>query len=324
MKRLLLLNEEQFPKDYDSIDVIPPREIGKKEYVERRILLALNQHNPKLNVTGIEYLPIETQFSNYKKGKRNGVLIEEFYINPELASVYKANGNFVTTIGDKCICRRIIMYIFISPAVENTRTAFISQTIFPSLLDYVAEYLTSPSYTIANHNFCFINILNKKITSSMISRHLASLCAAGMEYVEVFERKSIEVDSIPIDLLSFLQLYDPSFSTNYNTSTEIYENDNYRVNFCDRTFYWKASEMAKTKIIKDDRNPNMVQFQGSSEKFYWIETLPIALFAYNQGFVVDYSEYIDFINEYKSRFPETSGKFFRCKILLKYMKKYFV
>ena len=48
---------------------------------------------------------------------------------------------------------------------EDTRNAFVSQTVFPTLLDYAADHLQSPSYSIANHKFCFINILNKKLTS---------------------------------------------------------------------------------------------------------------------------------------------------------------
>ena len=80
--------------------------------------------------------------------------------------------------------------------------------MFPTLLEYAEEYMQSPSYTIANHKFCFINILDKTITANMILRHLASLCAAGMDYIEVFGNDSIDVKQIPKDLKAFLRIYE--------------------------------------------------------------------------------------------------------------------
>lgn len=322
MERILILNDNQFPNGFNSVIVTPPAGMTKVSYTENRILAAINQHNPKLNVAKIEYMAIETQFLHYKRGISNGVLIEEFDIDPALTATYTANDCYVYTVGGICKCRRIMMYIFVSGADEGTRTAFISQTVFPTLLDYANEYMDSPSYSIANHKFCFINILNKKITSTMILRHLASLCAVGMDYVEVFENGSLNVEQIPKDLKMFLTEFSSDYTKNYNVVTDTYEDDNYRVEFINKLFVWKAAPMAASKIIP--KTATTVDFHGSSEKFYWIETLPMAIIAYNQGYKVDYSDYSNFITTYRPRFPNTSKKFERCEVLLRYIEKYFV
>ena len=322
MERILLLNNGQYPNSFNSVIVTPPAGMTKIAYTEKRMLAAINQYNPKLDVNKIEYLDIETQFANYKKGGSNGVLIEEFDIDPALANVCRKNGCYVYSSGTRCLCRRIMMYIFISGADENTRTAFISQTVFPTLLDYAKEYIQSPSYTIANHKFCFINILNKTLTANMILRHLASLCAAGMDYIEVFVNGSIDVNQIPKDVKKFLRIYASDFENKYNAKEDVYEDDNYKIEFSMKKFVWKASPMAETKIVP--KTATTVDFKGSSEKFYWIETLPMALFSYNQGYKVDYSDYSNFITTYRPQFSNTSKKFARCEVLLEYIEKYFI
>lgn len=322
MERILLLNDKQFPRGFDSVLVTPPAGMTKRSYTEERMLAALNQYNPKLHITRIEYLKIENQFPKYKKGKSNGVLIEEFEIHPARVSVYQANDCYVYQAGTRWICRRICMYVFISGADENTRTAFISQTVFPTLLDYAEEYLQSPSYSIANHKFCFINILGKKITATMILRHLAALCAAGMDYVEIFGKGSMDTRQIPRDLKAFLMVYASEFDSKYDGAADVFEDDNYRIEFSRKRFVWKAAPMAATKLVY--RTASMVDFHGSSEKFYWIETLPMAIQAYHQGYRVDYSEYAQFIRDYRPRFPKSSDKFARCEVLLAYIEKYFV
>lgn len=322
MERILLLNDSQFPNGFNSISVTPPPGVSKVAYTENRMLAAINQYNPKLGVTRIEYLAIEKQFSNYKKGASNGVLVEEFDINPALASTYRVNGCYVYLMGTRCICRRIMMYVFVSGADENTRTAFISQTVFPTLLDYAEEYMQSPSYTIANHKFCFINILNKTITANMILRHLASLCAAGMDYIEVFGNGSIDVNQIPKDVKAFLRVYASDYTAKYNETLDVYEDDNYRIEFKNKLFVWKAAPMAATKLVA--KTATTVDFNGSSEKFYWIETLPMAIFAYKQGYKVDYSDYLNFVTTYRPQFLTTSKKFARCEVLLEYIEKYFI
>ncbi len=155
----------------------------------------------------------------------------------------------------------------------------------------------------------------------MILRHLASLCASGMEYVEVFDNVSVNPASIPHDIKSFLYEYASDYSSKYNVETNIYEDDYYRVEFANKLFVWKAASMIAKLVSK---TKTTVDFNGSAEKFYWIETLPMALFAYNQGYKIDYTEYSNFVATYAVKFSPTSDKFARCRTLLSYIEKYFV
>lgn len=320
MKRILLLNDKQFPGLYASMNVTPPAGVTKAAYMEERILAAINAYYRNLNVTGIEYLAIESQFSHFKAGKSNGAIVEEFDIDPSLEKVYKDNGCHVDTTGNVCRCRRLMLYVFVSETVEKVRNAFVSQTVFPELLDYAEDYLDSPSYTIANHKFCFISILNKTITSPMILRHLASLCAAGMDFVEAFGNGSIIPSEIPKDLKRFLQLYSSGFPGKYDAAANTYEDEHYRIDFHAKVFTWKTAAMIARLVSKPT---GTVDFNGSNEKFYWIETMPMALFAYNQGYKVDYAEFAAFIAKYRPLFSKASDKFARCEVLLQYAQKYF-
>lgn len=325
MERIILLNDRQFPDAFLLAGVVPPAGVMKIPYVEQKIIQAVNTYNPKLQVQKIEYAAIEAQFPYYKKGKANGVLIEEFEIHPARSSVYRRNGCYVYTRGTKCMCRQILLYLFVSDAGEDTRNAFVSQTVFPTLLDYAADHLQSPSYSIANHKFCFINILNKKLTSKMILRHLAGLCAAGMEYVEVFGKDSVVPGDIPRGMKEFLARYASDYAAKYHAKTDVYEGEHYSVDFAKKTFVWKTASLLGDIIPKRSaKKSSAVDFNGSAEKFYWIEILPMAILAYKQGYKVDYSEYGKFVAAYRTRFSPKSEKFARCEVLLKYMEKFIV
>lgn len=320
MERILLLNDKRFPAGLINVNVNPPVGIEKTTYVENSIICAINNYNPKLDVKKIEYLAIKMQFPFYKESKSNGAIIEEFEIPAAEQSRYIRNDCYVYSTGAKWFCRRVMLYVFVSGVDEDTRSAFISQTVFPTLLEYANEFMKSPSYTLSNHKFCFINVLNKTLTSSMILRHLAGLCAAGMDYIEVFPNGSLNPMTIPFDLKKFLEEYSSDFKGNYNTLTQCYEDDYYHVDLIQKRLTWKTESMiSKLKI-----NAQTVDFNGSAEKFYWIEILPLSIFAYNQGYKVDYSQYENFVMTYKSRFSPISDKFKRCEVLLEYAKKYFI
>lgn len=320
MKRIILLDGRRYPSTFSSVDVTPPKGISKINYLETEIINSFNKYNPKLRVSNIEYLRIRDQFPSFIESRSNGLLVEEFEIKAVNRTKYTRNGCYVTVDGNRHICRRILMYLFISPTVEGTRTAFVSQTVFPTLLDYARDFIQSPSYSFANHKFCFINILNKRLNANMILRHIASLCVTEMDYVEVFNNNSLNISTIPKDLKSFLTNYS-SFSTHYNQQSDVYENDSYKIDFKNKIFRWKTDKMIGD-LITDPSN-QLVKFNGSNEKFYWIEVLPMAIFAYNQGYNIDYSNYENFIINYRGRFSNRSDKFERCEVLLSYIKKYF-
>ena len=68
------------------------------------------------------------------------------------------------------------------------------------------DNIISPSYTIADHKFLFINLLNKEITANMILRHIAGMYLIGIDYIETFV-DSLDTSNIPKDLLEFLKTF---------------------------------------------------------------------------------------------------------------------
>lgn len=317
MERKLILNDLGFPAAFNNINVTPPVGTTKQNYVEQRIIDSINQYNPKLKISEIIYDNIKTQFQYVKTSKSTGTIVEDLEIDDALERIYESRGYYIFRSGSQLYARRIILYVFLSPADEAGRNGFVSQTIFPTILDYAGDNLESPSYTVAGHKFLFINILNKQLTANMILRHIAGMSIIGIDYVETFIN-SIDVKDLPKDLLEFLKLLDTDFYSNYNATTSVYENDNYRIEFTNRKFIVKTDKLIENTKTVGGRS----SFKGSSEKFYWIEMYPMAIFAYDLGYRVDYSAYRDYCNIYRTRFSAVSDKFQRCEILLKYLEKY--
>ncbi|MCR4944124.1 MAG: hypothetical protein K5986_06650 [Clostridium sp.] len=320
MKRFIILNKKKFPEAFNSISNLSTSEEDKIRFVEDEIIKSINEYNKKLMIDEIQYADINENFPKFKAGKFNGAVVEEFKVHNSTDISNIIGDRYYINIGLEIYCRRIIMYIFISPTSDSTRNALISQTVFPTLLDYAEEYIDSPSYNIANHKFCFLNVINKKITSQMILRHMASLYIAGIDYIEVFPNHTLETKEVPRNIKEFLKVYAPDYSEYYNEENDIYNGLNYYVDFNNKIFKWKTHDF----IHKLKESANGVDFNGSAEKFYWIEMLPISIFAYRCGYKIDYSEYSKFISTYKSKFSKKSDKFKRCETLLSYIDKYFI
>ena len=318
-KGIILLNRNSFPHEFREVNVEPTNQQTKEEYVENMLIDAINTYNPKLGVDRVEYLNISDQFKYCMSQKSNGLLVEEFNIVEAEREMYDNKGCYTIMVDNRCVCRRILMYLFISNSTEKSRNSFVSQTVFPSLLDYAELFLNSPSYSIANHEFCFINVVNSKMSSKMILRHLVSLYRAGIGYVEVFKKNTLDVSDIPVELKEIIRKYWEDFDTGYSRVTNLYSNNHVEIDFANKIFRWRVDSL-KSKIVCDPS----YSFKGSSEKFYWIEVLPISLYAYKMGFKIDYTEYENFIHEYRERFLRSSDKFRRCEVLLRYIKKFFI
>lgn len=321
MSGIILLNSSNYPKAFENIKIKNLKNQTICQHVENRLVDAVNNYNHKLNVSRVEYADISAQFLSYKFANSNGVIVDEFEVNEANIETYKKNGCYIYKKYNKFICRKILMYIFVSNNSENSRTSFVSQTIFPTLIDYTNDYLESPSYDFANHKFCYINILNNKMTAKMILRHMASLYLVGFDYIEIFDNDILNIEDIPKDIKNFLKEYSTDFYFYYDIDACIYEDEYYKVDFVNMELVLKVEDMiASLKSIGNNR----VDFHGSKEKFYWMEIIPISLIAYRQGYKIDYTDYEKFILNYENKFSPKSKKFERCKTLMKYFKKIFI
>ena len=127
---------------------------------------------------------------------------------------------------------------------------------------------------------------------------------AGIEIINIFDNV-IPTMVLSKSLREFSQKY-------YKGSLEdIYQ---YRPDI--NEYALKLDKLEDGVIFKN----NKYEFNGSSEKFYWIGALCITKFAFNLGIKIDVSVVNDFRNKYANEI-DNSKKFIRTNILFKYLEK---
>jgi len=310
MERILLLHNSGFPEKFNSIELEPPDNLTKLNYVERSVLESINAYNPKLNVSGIEYIDLNSQFPQLHVGVFTGIIVEETEIYQEHANALMSEGCFVWSDDNNWFCKKIVGYVFLSDYAARSRNIFISQSIFPELIDYMGDFLSSPSYTIANHPIYFINIVNQVITAQSILIQIAGLVAAGIQYIEVFSN-SFNPNRIKTNIEDYVKTYEQS----YIQGQTFFSNEDYTIDFS-----LKVLKLKTNKLV-DSSSPNRFQVLGSNEKFYWMAILPLIILACKNNYVIDYSDLENLINFNMPDFSERNLKFQRFKIFLKYIKK---
>lgn len=199
--------------------------------------------------------------------------------------------------------KNVLAYVFLSQLDYSSRNTFVAQSIFPDLIDKMRLYLKSPSFTMLNHPIFFINMVNGNTVANSIRRDIALLVASGFHYVELFEHKAIDIHKIPNNADEFVNEYFKKLSLEIKF---------FQLKDLDKKL---KILFPKGKLLKGNN------FNGSSEKFFWTEILPISIIAIKSGFQIDIEEYENFINTYESIFSPSNDKMKRCKILLEFIKK---
>jgi hypothetical protein len=314
MERILLLEGTGFPEKFRKVEVIPPIGLSKQDYLEQQVLESINRYNPKLNLTKVEYANLNTQFPQVQASKFTGLIVEDIEILDTQQARFSKLGYFIWNNSNQYFARRIVMYVFLTNPKEESRNILVAQSIFPALIDYMSDFIASPSYTLANHPIYFINIINKRITAASVLKPLAGIIAAKINYIEVFPT-TIDLKTVPTDVESFVRKYEIDCK-GYSTT---FVSDYYEVDFSSKRLKLKTTNLVTGDYL-ERKGPNL-QFKGSSEKFYWMGVLPIFLIACQDGYDIDYSEIEDFYNSNVGNFSASNEKFQRFSVLLKFMKK---
>lgn len=323
----LILNEKGFPAKFTFVDMpVTSNEtdpIAKEKelirLVEKNVISKINEYNPKLHLDEIIYDDLSMYIGANYKSQYSGIIVDEVYINDELEDLYIANDYLILDNGYDKFARRVIQYVFITSGNIEARNSFVSQTIFPDIIEHMKEDIKSPSYTIAKHRFMFINLPYKEITANMLLRHLANLVLIDIDYVDIFE-SSTSQEEIPKDLKLYLKKFEPNFMSFYDPKTDTLKSGYFEIDFKNKKLAVSKQYIESSLVAKNGNT--QFDFNGSSEKFYWIEMFPITIFAYNLGYEIDITQYEDFCNTYKNKFSPSSSKFVRCEVLLNYLKKY--
>jgi len=318
--RILLLNYSDFPQKFEDIE-INPLGCNKTNYIEQKIIKAINDSNPKIDLHSIEYTDINATFNlqNNFNGKYSGLIVEE---STSLTAVKRsplANDTITFNRNNQFVTWKIYAYVFLSPAQEKARNILVSQAIFPELFRYMEKYLSSPSYTIANHPIYFLNIINKHITADMLIKHFTGLRFMGIEYIGVFDNFAEDLPK-PTNLESYLRRFYAKSILCVDHDT-VCETDYFTVNLTHHTFSINTEKFAVGEWLSLT-NDGYLAFYGSAEKFYLIEMLPPAIQAIKEGYRVDISELEKFLENTGSRtFKDENSKFSNFKIVRDYLIK---
>lgn len=312
LERTLLLQNTGFPEKFNNVEIVPIGGLTKEAYVKQCVLNAINSCNPKLNITEVKYINLTDQFPQVNKSFHTGLIVEDIEINQVDKARYNNNGNYVWDKHGKCFARKIVSYVFFSQPTEKSRD-ILPQSIFPPIIDYMSDFIASPSYTIANHPIYYINIMNKRITAESLIRELAGFVALGFYYIEVFTN-SLNVKDVPTGVEEFIKKYggcDESWTS--------FRSNHYEIDFNLKKLKFKTNKFILGDYLVRNVSGNL-DFQGSSEKFFWMDVLTIFSLALRDGYDVDYSEIELFYTSHVGRFGR-SKKMKRFENLINYMKK---
>lgn len=311
---ILVISNHQYPQKFDEYNITTTNGQNKIDFIESKLLEIINSHNKKLNVEKIEYADIGGIYKNVHDSQNVSLIVEEQTHKNSERDLYENDGYTIIDSDDETfIARRILVYVIMSPIVEGGRNTLISQQLFPIVIDYMYDYINSPSFAIANHPFMFINLLQKTTTSNTIARKLAGTIAMGFDYVTLYDR-CLNFEPEELTLKKYICDY-----YTYN-QTDTFETPNFDINFQNKTMKIKTNELSTNKYLKI-REDGYIDFNGSSEKFYWMELIPTLFLSIKEGFNVDYKDLVTFYNEYSTKFTTRSDKIERFNKLIKFIIK---
>lgn len=313
MQYKVFLEKNGFPDNFNNVIITPPNGINKVTFIESSFLTSLNSYNTKLKIKSIDYVSLEDIFPNFESCQYAGAIVEEHSIAEQQISRY--NNDFVIKKKDNNIyAYKILCYLFFTQSSVESRNIFISQCIFPPIINYLEQFIDSPSYTIADHPIYIVNIANNKHTADSILKRIASLISAGFGYIDIWGHDSIDGNVIPKDLASFIQTYE----TSYQQGTNLFSTNCYSIDFLNKKFIIEVKKLVVGEYLTNTNGT--YGFKGSYEKFYWMDLLPIIIIAVNSGFEIDTSKLEQFIKNTETNFGNNK-KFKRFKNLLSYLNK---
>lgn len=315
MKFKLLLTNKTYPGSLLNIE--KPDEISENErlsWAESKILDAINSKNRKLKLDCIEYCNICERFSDFLDSNYAGLIVEEAEITENTRQSYTSRNFYVYEENGKILAQRPWIYTIMTSPVVSGRNVFISQSIFPTLIDYMKRFINSPSYEISNHPIYLINIVNKRIVAESIIKPLHALAFMNICYIDVFG----STPCIGNKALSLKEYIHSFCRDNFDEENRQYSDNICNIDFQNKTLRIKTDELVLGQSLI--RNGYYLDFNGSSEKFYWMNMLPIVIKAIDENFCINYENLSAFCSQ-RNEFSPNSSKFSRFETILKYIKK---
>lgn len=311
----LLLTNKAFPNNFSNIAT--PKEVledQKISWVEQKIIGAINQKNYKLKIENIEYCDIPARFPDFLDSNYAGLIVEEFTISLEMEEYYRSRNYFVYSCDDIVFAQRPWIYIMTTSVTEPGRNVFVSQSIFPTLIDYMSKFLKTSCYEVANHPIYFLNIVKKQVTAQTIMKQIHALALMNVCYIDVFN-STPNVSKKTFTLKKYVLTFDPS---SYDEEHQLYTSAKFDLDFKNKKLKIKTQDLTTEGYLV--QGSSYIDFKGSSEKFYWMEMLPVTIKAFEENFDIDYDDFKTFCQR-KAEFSPNSSKFSRFETILSFIRK---
>lgn len=321
MERVVLLNSNAFPSLFNKIIDVELEGEELQNFIENKIIRILNQSNPKINVKSIEYVDFNNiPFHNFpsKESKFLGVIVDNQFINEKhyieiKNKIEKENEEYIHETYGEFFYRKIRSYVFLSHPNSDGRNTKFSQTIFPTILIYMREFLNSPMYSIFNHPAYCINLFNGKLTQNSILKQIYGFSILGVEFLDLFTNRE-KTRKFQINTLN--EYLKAVINDDEKLGSSLYENQYVIVN--NSTKYLEVKYPFETMIKVDGRKYDI---HGSNEKFYLMGILPPLLFAMRENYEVDISNIKKFYRDYYETGLIKTKKMERFKYIIDYVDK---
>lgn len=319
MKTKLLLGNTNYPSRFEISDYTNG-ECATLAELEASLIEAINTHNPKLHVEEIEYSLDSDIFTLAKSSSYLGIIVEDSVLTDDEQAAIKRkpfDWQFIHRGKDNNLIRRPVIYTLITQTKILGRNVLPAQLVFPVLIDLMERCIRSSSCEPGNHPIYMLNILNVDVSAESIRRRFASLSMMGIDVIDIYH-KSYNHSLRPRNLEEYCRIYlsDVRVGDDYITG-------DYCIDTKARIVHVKADRWVVGDYLQMNGTAHAVK--GSSDKFYWIDVIPLVLIGIHEGYRLDYSQYEQFIKTEQQMSGNDnflkSDKFHRMIVLRDYFQK---
>ena len=319
MRTKLLLGSSNYPARFEISDYTNG-ECASLSELEAALIEAINRHNPKLHVEAIEYSLDSGMFTLAKSSSYLGIIVEDSVLTDiEQAEIKRKpfDWQFIHRGKDDNLVRRPVIYTLLTQTRIIGRNVLPAQLVFPVLIDLMERCIQSSSCEPANHPIYLLNVLNVDVSAGSIRRRFASLSMMGINVIDIYHESfdhSIRLRN--------LEEYCRVYLSEARIGDE-YVTDDYCIDTKAKVVYVKADRWVVGDYLEMNGTAHAVK--GSSDKFYWIDVIPLVLIGIHEGYRLDYSQYEQFVQAEQRMSGNynflKSDKFHRMLVLRDYFKK---
>lgn len=277
------------------------------------VLTALNTYNPMLKVERILSFPGGSSFAIAERAdSKRFALVAEPRSPLHAGQAFGPDEGTAESEDGEAVLYKAVLYVLVSPSSLAGRNIFATQTIFPALCALITEMLDAPGLAFSAHPVYFLDLSAGELPTS-VRRSLMLFAAMGMGYLSA-HRDGLDAAAVPRRLDELLA----STGDQQRGGRRYYSIDAER-----RALKFSSDQFVPGALLHETSTPVRWAYNGSSDKFYWSEVVPIAVVAAHSGYKVDSSDVVTYLETVKSESEgrRMSEKYQRTVALFKYIQK---